>query len=257
MSARTSGVAVAVNAAIGGRGPVGRPAGRGGRSQPAVVRAEIVPPLGNAVRLVDDKRATVTPRGAQELVGGKSFGRHKRSRNSPAARPSTRRAGAAESIECSARTDAAAIELVDLVLHQRDQRRHHQRGSAKHDRGQLVAERFARPGRHHPASTSRPLRTAPTICSCPGLKGGRGRNVSWKGEKGEGGSHVETRIHISLSCDPRPLNDDDAIVAAEALALLLETAVLITTGRRIPTSLSSSPCVCDRFSASGLFHPSL
>jgi hypothetical protein len=47
------------------------------------------------------------------------------------------------------RTDAAAIQLVDLILHQRDQRRHDQRDAGQHHRRQLIAERLARSRRHH------------------------------------------------------------------------------------------------------------
>ena len=39
-------------------------------------------------------------------------------------------------------------ELGDLVLHERDERRDDQRGSAARDGGKLVAERLPRPGGH-------------------------------------------------------------------------------------------------------------
>ena len=42
-----------------------------------------------------------------------------------------------------------ALERLDLVLHQRDERRHDQRQVRAHERGQLVAERLARAGGHH------------------------------------------------------------------------------------------------------------
>ena len=40
-------------------------------------------------------------------------------------------------------------ELVALVLHQRDQRRDDERDAGQQERGQLVAQRLARAGRHH------------------------------------------------------------------------------------------------------------
>ncbi len=42
----------------------------------------------------------------------------------------------------------AAVQLVDLILHQRDQRRHDERGAREHYRGQLVSERFSGTRRH-------------------------------------------------------------------------------------------------------------
>jgi hypothetical protein len=55
-----------------------------------------------------------------------------------------------------------ALERLDLVLHQRHQRRDHERQVRPHQRRQLVAERLARAGGHHhqhvaaagPASTA-------------------------------------------------------------------------------------------------------
>ncbi len=51
-------------------------------------------------------------------------------------------------VQC-ARGNSAAIELVHLVLHERDQRRDNQRDSRQHDGGKLIAKRFARTSRHH------------------------------------------------------------------------------------------------------------
>jgi hypothetical protein len=47
------------------------------------------------------------------------------------------------------RGHATAIELVHLILHQRDERRDDERGPGQQERGKLEAERLARPGRHH------------------------------------------------------------------------------------------------------------
>ncbi len=43
--------------------------------------------------------------------------------------------------------DAARRQRVDLILHQRDERRHDEAGAVEHDRGQLVAEALAAAGR--------------------------------------------------------------------------------------------------------------
>ena len=45
--------------------------------------------------------------------------------------------------------NAAAIEIVDLILHERDQRRNDQRRTRQNDSRELIAERLARPCRHH------------------------------------------------------------------------------------------------------------
>jgi hypothetical protein len=47
------------------------------------------------------------------------------------------------------------LQRVDLVLHQRDQRRHDQRQVVAHERRQLVAQRLARAGRHHDEHVAR------------------------------------------------------------------------------------------------------
>ena len=45
--------------------------------------------------------------------------------------------------------NSAALERVDLVFHERDQRRDDDGGAFEQERGQLVAKRFAAAGRHH------------------------------------------------------------------------------------------------------------
>ena len=47
------------------------------------------------------------------------------------------------------RRDAAGGQLVDLILHERDQRRHDETGALEDDRGQLVAQALAAAGREH------------------------------------------------------------------------------------------------------------
>jgi hypothetical protein len=43
---------------------------------------------------------------------------------------------------------AGLAQRVDLILHQRDQRRHHDAGALPQQRGNLVAQRLAAAGRH-------------------------------------------------------------------------------------------------------------
>ena len=45
------------------------------------------------------------------------------------------------------RVDSAPLQEVDLILHQRDQRRDHDRHPLQQQRRQLIAEALARPGR--------------------------------------------------------------------------------------------------------------
>jgi hypothetical protein len=47
------------------------------------------------------------------------------------------------------RPDAAPRQVINLILHQRDERRHHDRDARQQHRGQLEAERLAGSGRHH------------------------------------------------------------------------------------------------------------
>jgi hypothetical protein len=47
------------------------------------------------------------------------------------------------------RADSAPIQLIDLILHEGDQRGHDQRRAGEHQRRQLEANRFAEPCRHH------------------------------------------------------------------------------------------------------------
>ena len=46
------------------------------------------------------------------------------------------------------RRDALLRERINLVLHERDERRDHERDAGKYERGNLEADRFARPCRH-------------------------------------------------------------------------------------------------------------
>ena len=131
---------------------IARVAPRGGVSQTPVIRAEIVTPLRNAVRLVDDEpRDRQLDEEPQKLIGRKPFGRHIQ-------QPQSSGAGGAQHVVAAVRgqhrmqragSNPAAVQLVDLILHQRDERRYHERRTRQHDRRQLVGERLTRSSRHH------------------------------------------------------------------------------------------------------------
>ena len=130
----------------------GRPAHRAHRvAQPEVGRAEVVPPLRDAVRLVDHEQRH--PRARERLAEPgvtQALGRHVRHA----------RAAAREALEGGvlvARRERGVEphhlepelgQLVVLILHQRDERRDDQRDAVELEGGELVAERLAAAGRH-------------------------------------------------------------------------------------------------------------
>ena len=61
---------------------------------------------------------------------------------------------------------AQRLELIDLVFHQRDQRRNDQRQAVERHGRQLVAEALSAAGRHD-AEAVLPARTVEITCSCP------------------------------------------------------------------------------------------
>ena len=130
-----------------------RPQPARGVGEAEVVGAEVVPPLGDAVRLVDDEQADVRPPQALEEPGrGEALRRDVEQPHVARHRLLDRAAvGRGVALRVDER-DAArrhALERLDLVLHQRHQRRDHERQVGPHQRRQLVAERLARARRHH------------------------------------------------------------------------------------------------------------
>ncbi len=153
MSRRTSGVAVAVNAVIGGRpaAPVGAAAAPGRVGERAIVGPKVVAPLGDAVRLVDrepgDRHLGQEP---LERRRRETLGRDVEQAQPALAHRGLRRAplgGRGERVERRGR-DPLAGELVHLVLHERDEGRNHEDRPVQKQGGQLVADRLARAGRH-------------------------------------------------------------------------------------------------------------
>ena len=148
MSSATCGVAVAVEATIAS---APEPARRVG--QPEVVGPEVVPPLRDAVRLVDHEEPELGLADPLEEPGrGEALGRDVEQPRAPGHRAVDRRAVRRRVLLGVDERDAPgrdALERLDLVLHQRHERRDDQREIRAHQRGQLVAERLARAGRHH------------------------------------------------------------------------------------------------------------
>ena len=128
-------------------------------AQVAVVRAELVPPLRNTVCLVHRDQVQVhalqetpEPGHRQPLRGrvqdldpapaGLSLGQFNFRRRQ-------------RTVDETGR-DAVGIQRIHLVLHQRNQRRHHQGHPRQAHRGQLVAQRLASPrGHQHQSVLSR------------------------------------------------------------------------------------------------------
>ncbi len=117
-----------------------------------VVFAEIVAPLGNAVRFIDrEQNDLLIFQPIDESFGLNSLGRKIK-------QVWARRAQIAKGVALVfgrlARMDAAGaqsqrFELAHLIFHERDERRHDDDQTVEEKRRKLVAERFAPAGRHH------------------------------------------------------------------------------------------------------------
>ena len=126
-----------------------RPERRADGGEAAVVGAEVVPPLAQAVRLVDDEQARrrrSIERGAEARVG-EPLRRDVQQR--ARRRPAARRARARRAVGAGLRGQRRDVEAAEppqrlhLVVHQRDQRRDDDVRSSARERRQLVAERLA------------------------------------------------------------------------------------------------------------------
>ena len=139
MSSATVGVAVAVSA-IGRLGADGA----GGVGEGEVVGTEVVAPLRDAVRLVDDEQADVGLRDcAQEARRGEALGRdvehpavaaHAREHGLDVERPGALR------VDQLHRSRRELAQRLDLIVHQRDQRGDDEREVVADQRRQLVAQ---------------------------------------------------------------------------------------------------------------------
>ncbi len=117
-----------------------------------VLGAEVVPPLGHAMRLVDREQGET--RAVEEL---EEAGRHQPLRRDveqielagPEGTLDARRFAPGGRFECSAAArDAELGERRHLVVHQRDERRDDDAGPLAQQRRELVADRLAAAGRH-------------------------------------------------------------------------------------------------------------
>ena len=120
-------------------------------SDPAVVRPEIVPPLADAVGLVHHQpRHPDAGQGGAERGAREPLRRDVHQPQPPGGQVALRGGalGGCEPRVQRGRGDPPRPEAVDLVLHEGDERRDHDRGAVEQERRQLEAERLPRPGRH-------------------------------------------------------------------------------------------------------------
>jgi hypothetical protein len=122
-----------------------------GSAERQILGPEIVPPLRDAMGLVD--REQPDP-GALEQVEGVGLGEPLgRDIDEPQLAVAELLVDLPVLVEIvgrveARRRDAVAPELRHLIAHQRDQRRHHHGDGVAQQRGQLVAQRLAAAGRH-------------------------------------------------------------------------------------------------------------
>ena len=117
----------------------------------AVVGAEVVAPLGNAMRLVDgDEGGFALGEHFGEAGDAQALGRDEEELQIAVEVVDAGLAGggAVASGVDALHGEAARLEGGDLVFHQRDERADDERGASARDGGELVAERFAGAGGH-------------------------------------------------------------------------------------------------------------
>ena len=120
-------------------------------AEPGVVGAKIVPPLADAMGLVDRQQLHPhRPNRIEKSPAAKPLGHH-------VEQPKLAGRHAVEPVVLLRRRERAVdeahrqpqrMELIDLVFHQRDQRRNHQRQTVEHQCRQLVAEALSAAGGH-------------------------------------------------------------------------------------------------------------
>ena len=116
-----------------------------------VFRAEVMAPLRHAVRLVDRvERDRARGEQREAALGEQALGRDIEQVELAAShgRLDARRAGRAQRRVEVRRAHAVGEQRVDLVLHQGDQRRHHDADALAKQRWHLVADRLAATGGH-------------------------------------------------------------------------------------------------------------
>ena len=124
---------------------------KGGNVQ--IVGAEVLPPLADTVRLIHRKQRDPLPRGkGQEAVGQKTLWGHVDQPICPKLGPAQYLpllGGSEGGIE-EGRRDASLLQGRHLVLHQGDQRRHHQRQPLQQQGRNLIAQALPASGGHDP-----------------------------------------------------------------------------------------------------------
>ena len=122
-----------------------------GRPHAQVIGAEVMAPVRDAVRLVHGKQAHAgLGDGVHERLAAEALGRDVEQlvfAHAQAAQANVGLRVAQAGVDEGA-GDTALGELIDLVFHQSDQRRNHQRRAVAHQGGQLVAQRLAATRRH-------------------------------------------------------------------------------------------------------------
>ncbi len=120
-------------------------------AQPAVVGPEVVAPFRDAMGFVDDEaRDRHVAQHLHEMIRREPLRRDiEQAQLARSGRPDRVRARIGGQHRVQRRgADPPPVELVDLVLHQRDERRHDQRRARQHQRGQLEPQRLPGAGRH-------------------------------------------------------------------------------------------------------------
>ena len=126
-------------------------------AEPPVGGTEIVPPLADAVRLVDDHdRGRRGGEEAAEEIRVEPFRRDIEKLDFSACRRigRPRLFGEWDRAVDEGGRDVFFQQRIDLVLHQRDERRNHDAVTRTHEDRQLVAERFSGAGRHDDAEVA-------------------------------------------------------------------------------------------------------
>jgi hypothetical protein len=119
-------------------------------AQHAIIGAEIMPPFGHAMCLVDrDQRELGPVEQAAEAVGVGALGRHIEQIEIAIAQPPHRLVTIVVGRCERGGADARRLGRAHLIVHQRDQRRDDQPGPRPAQSRDLIGQRFARAGRHH------------------------------------------------------------------------------------------------------------
>jgi hypothetical protein len=145
------------------------------------------------MRLVDDEQADVDVADClEEPRRGEALGRDVQQLDLAGRRPRDRgTVGRRVLLGVDERRPAGdrPFERLDLVLHQRDERRHDQGEVGPEQRRQLVAERLARPRRHHDEQVAPGERGADRL-RLPGAERGEAEVLA---KRGEGVVHADRR----------------------------------------------------------------